>query len=82
MSVGSVYAVNRQSGLFIVAIEGGDFVVFEPLGGFDLSLGDKVSGDLEALGSVRLMHHPSQMSISVYGQSGPSSYLACRRLIG
>lgn len=81
MQSGSIVGLNSKRGMFIVAIEGGDYAVFELLDGIDLSIGDRIHGDLGALGSGFLLHQEQQRKFSVYGQSGPSSLNACRRLL-
>lgn len=81
MQSGSVVAVNPRRGMFIVAIDDGDYAVFELLSGIDIATGDKVGGNLEALGSEELVHLGSGKRFSAYGQSGPSSLKACHRLL-
>jgi len=81
MQAGTIIAINPQRGMFIVAIEGGDHAVFELLDGIDLAVGDQVKGDLHALGGDDLLHVGQRRRFSVYGQSGPSSLSACRRLL-
>jgi hypothetical protein len=82
MSVGTVIDVNLRRGMFIVAIDSGDHAVFELLGGIDIAIGGRIHGDLEALGGEELQHLRQQRRFRVYGQSGPSSLSACRRLLG
>jgi hypothetical protein len=81
MKCGSVVAVNPHRGMFIVEIEGGDYAVFELQGGVDIAVGDKVGGDLEALGGEELVHLNSRVRFNAYGQSGPSSLKACQQLL-
>lgn len=81
MHRGSVVAINPQRGMFIVAIDGGDYAVFELLSGCDIAVGDKLRGELEALGSEELVHMGSGQRFSAYGQSGPSSLAACQYLL-
>lgn len=66
--------------MFIVSIDSGDFAVFELLSGIDIAIGDRVQGNLHALGGTELFHVDSEEAFSVYGQSGPSSLRACQRL--
>lgn len=82
MPTGSVVAVNQRRGMFIVAIDNGDHVVFELLAGIDVAIGDRVQGDLEALGRETLRHLGQGRNFDAYGQSGPSSLSACNRLLG
>lgn len=82
MQKGSVVAVNQRRGMFIVAIDSGDHVVFELLAGIDVAIGDREQGDLEALGHETLRHLGQGRNFAAYGQSGPSSLSACNRLLG
>ncbi|CAD6559518.1 hypothetical protein LMG27952_06883 [Paraburkholderia hiiakae] len=82
MQEGTVVAVNQRRGMFIAQIDEGDFAVFELLAGIDIAIGDRVAGDLEALGREELRHLGQRRRFAVYGQSGPSSLAACRRLVG
>lgn len=79
--VGTVVAVNQRKGMFIVEIRSGSFAVFEILEGIDIAVGDRVQGDLHALGGETLVHVTQGRSFSAYGQSGPSSRAACDRLL-
>lgn len=81
MKVGLVVAVNARRGMFIVKIENGDYSVFELLSGVNIAVGDKVRGDLHALGSEELYRLGSGERFIAYGQSGPSSLAACQRLL-
>lgn len=81
MNNGSIVAINPRSGMFIVAIEGGDYAVFELLSGTDISIGDKLRGNLEALGGEELSHLGSGERLRAFGQSGPSSLNACQQLL-
>ncbi|WP_186038757.1 hypothetical protein [Burkholderia gladioli] len=82
MQKGTVVAVNQRLGMFIVAIDGGDHAVFELLAGIDVVIGDRVRGELEALGRETLHHLGQGRDFDAYGQSGPSSLSACNRLLG
>lgn len=78
---GKVIAVNPRRGMFIVAIDGGDYATFELLDSIDIDVDDCVQGPLDALGGVDLLHVEQGSTFSVYGQSGPSSFNACKRLL-
>lgn len=67
--------------MFIVAIDGSDYAVFELLDGVDLEVGDRLQGNLDALGGEELFHLGQRRNFNVYGQSGPSSLSACQRLL-
>ncbi len=81
MGVGTIIAINSSRGLFIVAIDSGDHAVFELLDGIDLEVGDRLQGNLDALGGEEFLHLRQRCRFSVYGQSGPSSLSACKRLL-
>jgi hypothetical protein len=78
---GKVIEVNPRRGMFIVAIDGGDYATFELLDSIEVEVDDSVQGPLNALGGVDLLHVEQDSTISVYGQSGPSSLNACKRLL-
>jgi hypothetical protein len=82
MADGTVKEINIKRGMFIVAIDGGDFAVFELAGGIDIAVGDRIRGELEALGGETLRHLGQRQQFDVYGQSGSSSLVACQRLLG
>lgn len=82
MQEGAVVIVNQRRGMFVVQIDEGDFAVFELLAGIDVAIGDRVAGDLEALGHEELRHVGQRRRFATYGQSGPSSLVACKRLVG
>ncbi len=83
MQNGKIIAINPKRGMFIVEIEGGhgDYATFELLDSIDIAIGDSVRGDLDALGGEDLLHVNQARTFSVYGQSGPSSLSACKRLL-
>ncbi len=78
---GRIIAFNHQRGMFIVEIEDGNYAVFELLDSVELTIGDLIRGDLHGLGHEELLRVESQELFDAYGQSGPSSLSACRRLI-
>ena len=82
MRDGTVVAVNRTRGMFIVEIDHGDYAVFELLDSIDIAVGDRLRGELDALGGEELLHLEQGCSFSVYGQSGPSGLGVCKRLLG
>lgn len=81
MSTGTVTHVNTRRGMFI-AIDSGDHAVFENLSSTDVNVGDRIRGDLGALGGEDLAHLGHGEVFSAFGQSGSSSLVACLRLIG
>ncbi|WP_158935213.1 hypothetical protein [Burkholderia sp. S171] len=82
MQQGTVVVMNLRRGMFVVQIDEGDFAVFELLAGIDVAVGDRIAGDLEALGREELQHVGQRQRFAAYGQSGPSSLAACMRLVG
>lgn len=80
MAIGTVTHVNPRNGMFIIAIDSGDHVVFENLSSTEVSVGDRIRGDLEALGGEELAHLGESESFSAFGQTGPSSLQACLRV--
>lgn len=68
--------------MFVVQIDEGDFVVFESMADIDIAVGDRIAGDLEALGGEELRHLGQTRRFDAYGQSGPSSLAARKRLVG
>ncbi|WP_265214846.1 hypothetical protein [Herbaspirillum lusitanum] len=80
MLMGTVIEVNFRLGMFIDALDRGDYVVFELLSGIDIAKGDKISGELEDLDRTESKHLEQFCKFSAYGQSRPRSLTACRRL--
>ncbi len=81
MKRGTVTALNVRRGYFIVEVDQGDFSLFELLTGIDIAIGDRVSGNLNALGGEDLFHIGQQRSFRAFGQTGPSSLAACKRIM-
>lgn len=82
MRTATICAIDTRRGLFVaVDADYGDYFVFEALGGYDLALGHRLSGDVEALGGVTLRNLDTGESMSLYGQSGPSSKTAALNLL-
>lgn len=67
--------------MFIVAIDGGDYAVFEITDSIDIAVGERIRGKLDAMGDEKLLNLDQREVFSVYGQSGPSSLEACKRAI-
>jgi hypothetical protein len=72
MSTGTVVALNRRLGLFIVRIDAGpEFAVFELVSNeVTLNLGCKVQGALDSMLEEVIVHLNSGERIEVVGQSG------------
>ncbi|MCE1193164.1 MAG: hypothetical protein LWW96_13535 [Acidovorax sp.] len=84
MTVGTVVALNRRLGLFIVRIDAGpEFAVFELVSNeVTLSLGCKVQGALHSMLEEVVVHLNSGERIEVVGQSGPLPEEMAYRLLG
>jgi len=82
MQNGTTVAVNLGRALIIVQIDHGDFAVFELLDAIEVAVGDQVRGDLEALACEELQHLGQRCGFNVYGQTGPGSLNAGKRLLG
>ena len=50
MAIGTVTHVNPRNGMFIIAIDSGDYVAFQNLSSTEVNVGDRIRGDLDALG--------------------------------
>lgn len=79
--LGTVIAINHRRGMFIVRVDDYAFAVFELLSGIDLEVGDRVSGNLYALGGEELLHLGQRERFDAFGQSGECSLQVARRLI-
>jgi hypothetical protein len=79
--LGSVVAVNERKAMFIVEIDNGDFAVFELLERIGLGVGDRIRGNLKALGKTMLLHIDRNQSFRVYGQTGPSKRSVCESFL-
>lgn len=80
MAIGTVTHVNPRNGMFIIAIDSGDHVVFENLSSTEVNVGDRIRGNLNALGGEDLTHMGERETFSAFGQTGPSSLQACLRV--
>ncbi len=77
----TVIATSRSSALFVVRLEDGDHLVLELLSG-DVSLGHKLSSaDLDELGSINAMNASSGNHLSLFGQTGRTSFQAAIDLL-
>jgi hypothetical protein len=78
---GTVVIINRQTGLFAVRLEDGDFSVLELLDGSELEPNDVLAGELDALGGEDINNVTHSRTMSVFGQTGRCSLEAARRLV-
>jgi hypothetical protein len=81
MPSGTIVEFSTRNSMFIVQIDAGDYAAFEPLDPIGLKLGDVLIGQLDAYGHEKLLHRSQRATFSVYGQTGPLSLLACRRVV-
>ena len=56
MAIGTVTHVSPRNGMFIIAIDSGDYVAFQNLSSTEVNVGDRIRGDLDALGGEDLTH--------------------------
>ncbi|MCX4151741.1 MULTISPECIES: hypothetical protein [Paraburkholderia] len=84
---GTLEEIEDRRGMFLIHIDQGDYVVFEliqrvrPGLGEDVAIGNRVSGPLHALGKTEITNVSGECRLRVYGQTGPSSLTACRRVM-
>ena len=77
MKNGVVTHVHPTKGEFILQIEAtGEYAVFEFLGGIHIKVGDKLYGNLSALGGDIFIHQ-NGTKFTAYGQTGPRSLREC-----
>lgn len=82
MQNGTIVAVSVARGMIVVQIDEGAHAVFELLDGIEVAEGDRVRGNLQALGGEELQHVAQHCGFHVYGQTGPNSWSSCKRLLG
>lgn len=82
MQNGTIVAVSMARGMILVQIDEGGHAVFELLDGIEVAEGDRVRGNLNVLGGEELQHVGQDCGFHVYGQAGPSSLSACKRVLG
>ena len=80
MSTGVVIAFNPLRGYILIQTEQGEFVLFELLDSISISRGDKLAGNLGGLGRETLTHLEQNRRFEAYGQTGPSSLAACKKI--
>lgn len=75
-----VIAINHKKDVVAVATANG-ITVFELLGGYEVELGDVISGRLESLGSEIFRNETRQENLDVYVQGIHCSPQNARQLI-
>lgn len=82
---GTVEEIEDRRGMALVHVDEGAYVVLELIQrlrfGEGLAPGDRVSGPLHALGKIQIANLTRDCQLRVYGQTGPSSLTACRRVM-
>lgn len=82
MGTGTVTHLNPRNGVFIVRSDDGDFSLWLNLSTQEVSVGDRVRGDLDALGHEELFHLGDRCAFEVHGETGPSSLEGIRKALG
>ena len=77
MATGTVTQRDPLGSKCIVLIDGGGHAVFDLLGTTDIAVGDRVSGELNAVGLQELLHLPDGQVLKVFGQTGASNLKVC-----
>ncbi len=77
---GQVVQENRKRGYAVLAVEGGNFSVFEVLDRTELKPGSQVRGNLHATGFVSLVDVASGKRFNAYGHTGASTLEDCARV--
>lgn len=65
---GTVVFVNPRNGFVIVQVDGGDYCVLELLGGYDVTVGDVLSGRLAVQGGESVRNETQGETVSVFIQ--------------
>ena len=65
---GQITFINQRRGMAAVLTSNGGFTVIELLGGYDVQIGDVVSGDLESHGGETIYNNTQMESMDVYIQ--------------
>ena len=76
MQTGILTHINRRNGMFIIRSADGEHSAWSLCSSFDLAIGDRIRGDLDALGSETLLHLARGQQFDAVGESGPSSLVA------
>lgn len=63
----SVIAINTKKGFVAVSTENG-ITVFELLGGYEVEIGDVISGNLDSLGGETFINETQSEEMDVYVQ--------------
>ena len=82
MNSGTITHVNPRRAMFIVRLDDADaFAVFSFNDGIDIAVGDRIWGDLRALGPEQLLHLGQGKPFKTVGQSGESTFQQAARLV-
>ena len=80
-NTGTISHISPRGAMFVVRDDAGEFAVFELHDSIELAVGDRVRGELDALGAEKFLHLGHRETFDVYGQTGPCPLEECRRLI-
>ena len=73
MQTGTVIGINHRLGRFLIEGDDGEFSAWQLDCSFELELGSRVCGELDALGGETLQHLGSGEAFDAVGETGPSS---------
>jgi len=79
--IGKVRAINHKEGLIAVETDSNEFSIIELLGGYDVEMGDIISGDLESLGSETVINKTQKEEMDVFIQDCYCNVNRVRQLI-
>ena len=65
---GIVKGINNRKGFIAVETDSGEYAVLELLGGYDVEIGDVISGPLESLGEEEVINLTQSEEMDVFIQ--------------
>jgi hypothetical protein len=81
MQAGTIIAINRRRGMFVVRLEEGGCAAFSLLDGLDLELHGQVKGNLDALVVETLLYLDTGEPFEVFGETGPCAMELALRMV-
>lgn len=81
MLQGIVKLVNPRRGMIAVETEDGGYTVFELLGGYEIELGDVISGNLESLGREKFTNIRNRQTLDVFVEAVQATLVNARQLL-
>jgi hypothetical protein len=76
MKTGTIVQINARNGMFIIKGDDGEYSAWSLDDSFDLEIGGRIKGHLDALGGETLLNLSSGESFQAVGESAPSSLVA------